>query len=113
MHVCVLVVVKNSSIESNCRSFLEVFATPDCASCIAVVLGQHLLQEGELHALTRKDSRKEQTTDLADMSVKKQSHISTGVENSVACSSISGDFSSSDQQFARCTFVCNRFFVLF
>ena len=83
-----------------------MFATPDCASCIAVVLGQHLLQEGELHALTRKDSRKEQTTDLADMSVKKQSHISTGVENSVACSSISGDFNSSDQQFARCTFVC-------
>ncbi|KAL8581336.1 hypothetical protein ACOMHN_034415 [Nucella lapillus] len=41
------------------------------------------------------------TTDLQEMSVKKRCRVSTGIENSVACSSITGDFNSCDQQFAR------------
>ncbi|XP_076456665.1 TAF5-like RNA polymerase II p300/CBP-associated factor-associated factor 65 kDa subunit 5L [Babylonia areolata] len=45
--------------------------------------------------------RRNLTTDLGDMSVKKRLRMSTGVENSVACSSIFGDFNSCDQQFAR------------
>ena len=68
---------------------------------VAVFQRQPVLQDGEIHVLTRRDSRKEQTTDLADMSVKKRSCLGTGVENSVACSSITGDFNSSDQQFGR------------
>ncbi|KAK7091912.1 TAF5-like RNA polymerase II p300/CBP-associated factor-associated factor 65 kDa subunit 5L [Littorina saxatilis] len=53
-------------------------------------------QDGEIQL-----GRKEQTADLEEMSVKKKSRLSTGIENSTSCSSITGDFGSCDQQFAR------------
>ncbi|PVD32553.1 hypothetical protein C0Q70_07994 [Pomacea canaliculata] len=70
-------------------------------SAVITYLKRRQYQESEIHVLTRKEGKKDLTTELEDMSVKKQIRLNAGTENSVACSSISGDFVSCDQQFAR------------
>ncbi|KAK7480902.1 hypothetical protein BaRGS_00027903, partial [Batillaria attramentaria] len=70
-------------------------------NAVTQYLKRRQYQDNEIHVLTRKDGRREQTSDLSDMSVKKRSRDGTGEENTVTCSSIASDYSSCDHQFSR------------